>query len=119
MRHPSRNMKESDAKDDLNCGGPAPEVSEEKNFSMWPRNCSCVILTKKSVFLPMSKSLPEAKVKISGLMILAEEISKQSTIGSVLWLLVFILMNKTYILGRKEALGSGMKLSPMFKNINR
>lgn len=112
-------MKESDAKDDLNCGGPAPEVSEEKNFSMWPRNCSCVILTKKSVFLPMSKSLPEAKVKISGLMILAEEISKQSTIGSVLWLLVFILMNKTYILGRKEALGSGMKLSPMFKNINR
>ena len=36
-----RNMEDSDAEGDLNCGVPAQEISEEKNVSMWPRNCSC------------------------------------------------------------------------------
>lgn len=45
-------------------------------------------------FYTCPKSLPEAKVKGFGLIPLAKEISKQPSIGSVVWL-VLILM-KTY-----------------------
>ena len=38
MGHPSRNMEDSGAENDLNCGGMAQEASEEKNFSMLPRD---------------------------------------------------------------------------------
>jgi hypothetical protein len=31
-------MEDSDTEGDLNCGGLAQEISEEKNFSMWPRD---------------------------------------------------------------------------------
>ena len=40
MGHTSRNVKGSGAKDDLNCGGSAQNVSEEKTISIWPSNCS-------------------------------------------------------------------------------
>jgi hypothetical protein len=34
MGHPRRNMGDSGAEGDLNCGGLAQEVSEEKNISV-------------------------------------------------------------------------------------
>ena len=43
------------------------EVSDEKNFSMLPRDLSCDILVKKVTdFCPSLKSLPKAKVKRFG-----------------------------------------------------
>jgi hypothetical protein len=60
-------MEVSDAEGDLNYGGVAQEVSEKKNFSMWPRDCSCDILAKNvAAFYPCPKEkkiLPEAKSK--------------------------------------------------------
>ena len=71
------NMEDLFAEGDLNCGSLALEVSEEKNFSMWPRDCSCEILTKNmAAFCSFQKSLPESNVISFGLIPLAEEISK-------------------------------------------
>ena len=39
MAHPSKNMEDFVADYDLNCADLTQEVSEEKNFSMWPRDC--------------------------------------------------------------------------------
>lgn len=44
MNYPSRNMETNDAEGDLNCGSLAQEISEEKMFSMCPRDWSCDIL---------------------------------------------------------------------------
>ena len=61
------------------------EVAEEKNFSMLPRDCSCEILVKKvATFCLYLKSLPETKVKRFGLIPLAEEIFKQTSIDSIM-----------------------------------
>ena len=60
MGRTSRSMEDSGAENDLNCRD--QEVSEEKNVSMWPRNCSCNILMKNvDAFCPFIKSLPELK----------------------------------------------------------
>ena len=60
---------------------------------MFPRDCSCDILVKKvAAFCSCPKSLFEAKMKSFGLILLAEEISKQCSIDSVMWLLVLTLM---------------------------
>ena len=40
-------MEDSDAQGAVNCRSLAQEVSEEKNFSMLPRDHSCDILMKK------------------------------------------------------------------------
>lgn len=82
-------------------------------------------------FCPYPKSLPEGKVKSFGLTPLAEEITRQPSIESVMWLLVFMLKRfmmkrgklsrvnyKMKILRRKRAPGSRMELSPIFKKIN-
>ena len=42
--HTSRNVEDNDTENDLNCVGLAQKISKEKNFSMWPRDCSCDIL---------------------------------------------------------------------------
>ena len=64
------------------------EVSEEKNFSMWPRDCYCKILKKNvSAFCHCPNSLPEAKVKRFRLIALTKEVSKQPGTNSVVWLL--------------------------------
>jgi hypothetical protein len=48
----------------LNCVDLAQEISKEKNFSMWHKDCFCGILVKNvATFCPCLKSLPEAKVK--------------------------------------------------------
>ena len=63
MGHTSKNMEDSGTEGDLNCGRLAHEVSEEKNFSMLPKDCSCDILVKNVVaFCPCSKSLLKAKM---------------------------------------------------------
>jgi hypothetical protein len=54
MSHISRNMEHSGAEGDLNCGSLDREVSEEKNFSMKSRACSCGILVKnEAVFFAL------------------------------------------------------------------
>ena len=59
MDNPSRNLKNSGAECDLNYRDLAQEVSEEKNFSMWPRDCSCDNLVKNiAAFCPCLNSLP-------------------------------------------------------------
>ena len=84
-------MEDFVAKDDLNCGTLALEISE-KNFDMCLRDCSCDILVKNVAAFCPSKSLPEAKVKRFRLITLKKEISKQPIINSVVWLLKFTLI---------------------------
>ena len=77
----------------LNCRGLAQAVLEEKNINMCPRGHSCGILVKNmSAFCPCLKSLSEVQVKHFGLVPLAKEILKQSSVDSILWLLVVMLM---------------------------
>jgi hypothetical protein len=47
MSHPSRNMEVIDAEGLLNGAYLAQEVSVEKKFSMWPRDCFCGILVEE------------------------------------------------------------------------
>jgi hypothetical protein len=50
-------------KGNLNCGILALEVSEEKNFNVWPRDSSCDILVNNMAALcHCPNSLPEAKL---------------------------------------------------------
>ena len=46
MDHPSRNMEDIVAEDDLNCIDLAQEVSVERNVSMWPRDCFVIFLRR-------------------------------------------------------------------------
>ena len=53
MGYPSRNMENIGTEGDLNFGGLAQEASEEKIFSMLPRDHFCDILMKNvAAFLP-------------------------------------------------------------------
>ena len=77
MGHTSRNMEDFVAVSYLNCADLTKEVSLEKNFSMWPRDCFCSILLKnRTAFCPCLKSLPETKVKRIRLNALRKEVSK-------------------------------------------
>ena len=63
MGHPSRNMEDFVAGSNLNCVDLAQEISKEKNFRMWHKDCFCGILVKNvATFCPCLKSLPETKV---------------------------------------------------------
>ena len=42
----SRNMEGFVAENDLNCTDLAQEVSVEKKFTLWPRDCLCVTFTE-------------------------------------------------------------------------
>jgi hypothetical protein len=55
-------MEDSGAEGDLNCGDLAQEVSEEKNISMWPKDCSYILANNLAAFCPYLKSLPGARV---------------------------------------------------------
>ena len=89
-------MEDFVAVSDLNCADLAQEVSVEKNFSMWPRDCFCGILVKNvAAFCPCLKSLPEAKVKRLRLIALTKEVSEMPIIDFVLWLsLMKSILNK-------------------------
>lgn len=78
MGHPSRNMEDFVAGSNLNCVDLAQEISKEKNFRMWHKDCFCGILVKNvATFCPCLKSLPEAKVKRLRLIALTKEVSKK------------------------------------------
>lgn len=60
-------MENNGAGGDLKCEGTAQEVSEEKNVSWWPRDCSCDILVKYAAAIcPCLKTLPESNLKSFG-----------------------------------------------------
>ena len=40
---------------DMNCGSLAQAASKEKKISIWPRDCSYVILEKNVAFCPFPK----------------------------------------------------------------
>ena len=64
MDHTNRNMEASVVEGDLNCGGLAEEISEEK-IIMWPRDCSCDIFMKNvTAFYYCPKNLPKDKLKV-------------------------------------------------------
>ena len=72
-------MEDFVAESDLNCADLAQEVSVEKNFSMWPRDCFCGILVKiVAALCHCLKSLPKSKVKRLKLIALTKEISKKA-----------------------------------------
>ena len=54
----------------------------EKNFSMWPRDCFCVILVNKikyvAAFCPYLKSLPESEIKRFILIAMTKQVSKNT-----------------------------------------
>ena len=80
-------MEEFVFRGNLNCVDLAQEISKEKNFSMWHKDCLCGILVKNvATFCPCLKSLPEAKVKRLELIALTKEVSKKPSRDFVLWL---------------------------------
>jgi hypothetical protein len=96
MGHSSRNIEDFVAEGDLNYAGLTKGVSVEKNFSAWPRDCFCGILSKNvAAFCPYLKSLPEVKVKRFILIALTKEVSKKPSRDFVLWLsLMKSILNK-------------------------
>jgi hypothetical protein len=69
-------------KGDLNCGCPVQEVLGKKTIL----ECCLKIVVKNVVaFCPCPRSLPEAKVKRFRLTALTNEVLKQPSIDSVLW----------------------------------
>ena len=60
--HPRRSTENRDTEGDLNCEGLAQEVSDKKNFSMWPTDCSSDILVKiVATFCPCQKKKRKEK----------------------------------------------------------
>ena len=80
MGYRSRKMENFVAECDLNCADLAQEVSVEKNFRMWPKDCFCGILVENgAAFSPCLKSLAESKVKRFILIALTKEAQKSPT----------------------------------------
>jgi hypothetical protein len=83
MDHPSRNIEDFVAGSNLNCVDLAQEISKERNFRTWHKDCFCGILVKNvATFCPCLKSLHEAKVRRLGLIeltALTKEVSKKSS----------------------------------------
>jgi hypothetical protein len=74
--HQYKNMEDIGAEDGLNCANLAQEVSVEKNFSMWHRDCLLYCDDKCGSFMPLSEESPKAKVKRFILIVLTKEVSK-------------------------------------------
>lgn len=76
--HLSRSI-DRDAKGNVDSDSPAQEVPERKNVGEWPKDHYCDILIRNvAAICPCPQ--PEAKLKNSGLMELAGEISRQPNI---------------------------------------
>ena len=97
MGHPSRNMEDFVAGSNLNCVDLAQEISKEKNFRMWHKDCFCGILVKNvATFYPCLKSLPDGKVKRLGLIALialTKEVSKKPSRDFFFHIFSFIYFN--------------------------
>ena len=93
MDYPSRNMEDFVAGSNLNCVDLAQEISKEKNFRIWHKDCFHSILVKNvATFYPCLKSLPEAKVKRLGLIeliALTKEVSETPIIDFIFLLVSF------------------------------
>ena len=76
MGYHSRNTEDFVTEYDLNCANLAQEVSVEKNFSMWHRDCLLYCDDKCGSFMPLSEESPKAKVKRFILIVLTKEVSK-------------------------------------------
>lgn len=86
-------LENSSAESNVNYGGPGQEVSEGNNIRTCVRDPSCDIFTKNvAVFCFCFKNLSKAKLKSTGLISLAEEISREPNIDSVMGVLVITLM---------------------------
>ena len=81
----SRNKEESGAESSVDYDGPANEVSEEKSISKWLRECSCILSNLWLVFAFVWKICLRVNWRAFGLMTLAEIISGQPSIDSVVW----------------------------------
>lgn len=101
MGHMSRNMKDSSVEGDLKLS--------EKTISKWP---SDTLLKNVTILCPCSKYLLEVKLKSFELIVLGEEISRQSRIDSVIWLIVAPLMQ---IHNEKEQDEQGKKMCSLRK----
>lgn len=89
MGHTSRSMADSGAESNLDCDISAQEVSEKKTISKWSRDHFYDILAKTVVaFCSCLKSCLWLKWRVFDLMALAEKISGQLSIDSVMRLLV-------------------------------
>ena len=65
MDNTSRSMEDSGAKSCLNCWRLAPDILEQKNLNMFPRDHYRNVLVKNvASFCPCLKSLPEAYVRV-------------------------------------------------------
>jgi hypothetical protein len=131
--NPSRNMEDIGIKSDLNCGGLSQEVSEEKNVSMWPRDCFCdILVTSMAAFCPCLKCLPETKAKMKRIRLisLTKEVSEKPSMDFLLWFTVMkrVLIKcsklkkkkcKMYGSSIKEAPGNARELNLVFMEINR
>ena len=95
----TRNIEDSGTESNVDYDSPAQEVSE--NIITWPRDHSCEILAKNvAVFAFFRKICP--KFKTLRLMALAEEISRQHSIDSVIWLLVCRSIRKRNKLSKRK-----------------
>jgi hypothetical protein len=132
MGHPSRNMEDFAAGSNFNCVDLVSEISKEKNFSMWHKDCFYGILVKNvTTFCPCLKNLPEAKVKRLGLIALialTKEVSKKPSKDFILWLSITKrslnkhsqlrkAKYKIYGLSIKGISGSEMEQNPVFSEI--
>lgn len=64
MGHTNKCMEDSGTEGYMNIGKQAKNDSEEKNISILSKESSCDILAKNGCLLPLSKKLPEAKLKL-------------------------------------------------------
>jgi hypothetical protein len=76
MGHPSRNMEDFVAENNLNCADQAQEISE-KNFRIWHRDICGILVKNFTALCHCLKCLPEAKVKRFILIALRKEVSKK------------------------------------------
>lgn len=90
MGHSNEHIHVSGAEGDWSVG-PSPKTLQ-KRILVFCLEIIPVIVWQRMWFFSLLRELPEAKVKRFTFTALSEEISKQLTIGCVLWLLLFILM---------------------------
>jgi hypothetical protein len=79
-------MEDFVAGSNLNFVDQAQEISKEKNFRMWHKDCFCGIVVKNAAtFCRCLKSLPEGKVKRLRLIAPAKEASKKPSRRQEWW----------------------------------
>lgn len=91
MGHTISSMDEDGVDNNLKCGEQVQVISEKK-FCMLNKNHCYILVKEVADICPCLKSLHDAEMKNSELILLGEEILKQSNMDSVMWILVLSLM---------------------------